>query len=84
MSVYGRVLQISTGWFSTVMRVATKGRYDDVFYIKCSNSLVQGIIEDDYVTIYGVCSGTETYTTVLGASITIPSMEAEKIYLGKH
>lgn len=84
MSIYGRVLQISTGWFSTVMRVASRGRYDDVFYIKCSNELVQGIIEDDYITIYGVCTGTETYTTILGASITIPSMEAEKIFLGKH
>lgn len=32
------------------------------------------ILEDDWVTVYGECTGTETYTTVLGASVTIPSV----------
>ncbi len=83
MSIYGRVLQKGTYWLSTYMRVATKGRYDDVFYVVCPNDLASSIIEDDYITVYGVCTGTETYTTVLGASITIPSIEAEKIVRGK-
>lgn len=84
MSVYGRVLQKSQGFFTTVLRVATSGRWDNVFYITCSNNEASGIIEDDYITVYGKCGGTETYTTVLGSSITIPAIEAEKIFLGRH
>lgn len=84
MSAYGRVLQVSQGWFNTVLRVATQGRWDNVFYISCDNDIAKGIIEDDYITIYGECTGAETYTTVLGGSITIPAIEAEKIYLGRH
>lgn len=84
MSAYGRVLQISQGLFSTVMRVATQGRWDNVFYITCSNSQAAGIIEDDYITIYGECDGTETYTTIMGGSVTIPALDAEKIFLGRH
>ncbi len=83
MSIYGRVLQIGTSWGSTYMRVATRGRYDNVFYVKCSSSIAAGIIEGDYITIYGTCTGTKTYTTVLGASVTIPSIDAEKIVTGK-
>ena len=84
MSVYGRVLQISYGLFSTTLRVATQGRWDGVFYITCPNSMAEGIIEDDYITVYGECTGTETYKTVIGGRITIPSMDAEKIFIGRH
>lgn len=84
MSITGYVLQISEGWFSTTLRIATSGRYNNVFYVTCSSEVAKGIIEDDLVTVYGSCSGTETYKTVLGGSITIPSLEAEKIYLGRH
>lgn len=84
MSIYGRVLQVSNGLFSTVMRVATLGRWDNIFYITCYGNTADGIIEDDYITVYGECDGTETYTTVMGASVTIPSIDAEKIFLGRH
>lgn len=84
MSVYGRVLQISRGLFGTYLRVATLGRWDNVFYIECPNSVAEGIIEDDYITVYGECDGTETYTTVIGGSVTIPAIDAEKIFLGRH
>ena len=66
------------------LRVATQGRWDNVFYITCSSGEVEGIIEDDYITVYGECDGTETYTTIMGGSVTIPSMNAEKIFLGRH
>lgn len=84
MSIYGRVLQVSNGLFSTVLRVATQGRWDNIFYVTCYGGIANGIIEDDYITVYGECDGTETYTTVMGASITIPSIDAEKIFLGRH
>lgn len=83
MYIYGRVLQKQDSFFSTVMRVATSGRYDDVFYVTCSSYVAAGIIEGDYIYIYGTCDGTETYTTVLGGQITIPSLDAEKIILAK-
>ena len=84
MSAYGRVLQISKGLFGTTLRVATRGRWDDVFYITCPHSMVEGIIEEDYITVYGECKGTETYTTIMGGSVTIPAMKAEKIFFGRH
>jgi hypothetical protein len=33
------------------------------------------ILEDDWITCYGECEGVESYTTVLGSQITIPSMK---------
>lgn len=84
ISIYGRVLQVSNGLFSSYLRVGTGGYgyYDNVFYVKIPWDYDgPNIIEDDYLTIYGVCTGTESYTSILGASITIPSMEAEKIIL---
>ena len=39
------------------------------------------ILENDYVTIYGECNGTETYKTVLGNKITIPAISAKYIDL---
>lgn len=68
---------------SVVMRVATSGRWDDVFYVTCSKYDAEGIIEDDYITVYGTCRGTKTYTTVLGGSVTIPELDADKIILGR-
>ena len=84
MSISGRVLQKSQSWGSVVLRVATKGRWDNIFYVTYSSfDMDVNVIEDDIVTIYGKCTGTETYKTVLGGYITIPSMKAEKIILGK-
>lgn len=84
MSIYGRVLQVSDGLFYKVLRVATRGRWNDVFYVTCPGSSADGIIEEDYITVYGECDGTETYTTIMGGSVTIPSIDAEEIFLGKH
>ena len=86
-SIYGKILQKSEGWFSTTLRIGTSGwgYYDEVFYVTVPSSATidVNVIEDDMVTIYGECTGTETYKTILGGSITIPSMDAEKIVLGR-
>lgn len=37
------------------------------------------VIEDDYITIYGISSGLITYESTLGASITIPGVLIDKI-----
>lgn len=77
--ISGRVVQKLQSGSTVVLRVATR-RYDDVFYVKYSTNDVDArVIEDDRVTVYGVCLGDYTYETVMGASVTIPYMRAEKI-----
>ena len=84
--IYGKVLQVSSSWGKTILRVGTSGYFmsDDVFWVEYDSSAMNvNIIEDDKITIFGSCIGTHTYTTVLRASITLPSIKAEKIVCGK-
>lgn len=86
IQIYGKVLQKLSSGSSIALRVGTSGRgsYDSVFYVTYSKGDIGiSIIEDDYITIYGTCTGTKTYETVMGNDITIPSMTAEKIKYGK-
>ena len=85
VSITGKVIQKSDGYGGHVtLRVATRGSYKDVFYIEYNTSAIEtSIIEKDKVTIYGICTGTTTYTTVMGASVTIPSINPEKIIINK-
>ena len=86
VSIYGKVLQKSEGWGSVVLRVGTGGYgyYDKVFWVEYSTSTVSAkVIEDDYITVYGTCDGAHTYETIMGASITIPAIDAEKIIIGR-
>lgn len=85
IQIYGKVLQKMESGSFVVLRVGTTGRYyDSVFYVTYFvDDTMPRVIEDDYVTIYGSCSGTKTYETIMGGSITIPSMYAEKIVVGK-
>lgn len=84
-SFTGKVLQVMEGFSlggttSTQMRIATKGNYDDVVYVIYERpDGDKRILEDDQVTIYGVCKGLYTYTTVLGSSITLPKFKAETV-----
>ena len=79
-SFSGRVLQVMDGWGSTVYRISSRGRWDNVVYVTIENSdITTPVIDNDNVTVYGVYDGNYTYTTVLGASITIPSVQAERI-----
>lgn len=83
--IYGKVLQKIEGSFYNALRVGTSGGfYDSVFYVTyIPFAMDENVIEDDYVTIYGTCDGVETYETIMGASVTIPSMTAEKIKIGR-
>lgn len=80
--IEGKIVQVLEGWFDTVTyRVATnKNGRDDVWYVTYSRQSDESrVLEGDYVTIYGVCNGIETYRTVLGSSITIPAIKAKYI-----
>jgi len=86
LSIYGKVLQKTDGLGRVVLRVGTGGYgyYDKVFWVQYSTSDVSAkVIEDDYITVYGTCTGSHTYETVMGASVTIPSIDAEKIVIGR-
>ncbi|MDO4853940.1 MAG: hypothetical protein Q4A43_00710 [Coriobacteriia bacterium] len=79
IKISGKVLQVSEGDYGiNTLRVATSGGYENVYLVSYDSSdLSQNIIEDDQVTIWGECTGTTSYTTVMGASLTIPSMDAK-------
>lgn len=65
-----------------VMRIATKGNYDNVVYVTYTRGSDEArILEDDRVTVYGTCEGLYTYETVLGSSVTLPKFSAETVAL---
>ena len=62
------------------MRIATKGNYENVIlvgYIYKDNQ--SRFLEKDKVIVYGECNGLYTYTSTMGAHITVPSCNAEYI-----
>lgn len=77
----GKVIQVSEGLFSNVWRLNVNGNYNQTLYLTVPSSLTTNnrVVEDDWVTIYGVSEGIETYTTIFGASVSIPSVSVDKI-----
>lgn len=73
IKIYGKVLQDCGGG---AYRISSSGGYDDVYMVYVIGS---DIVEDDWVSIYGVTSGIYEYETVLGASKKIPSILAEYV-----
>lgn len=75
IKIEGTVIQVTEGWLnSIVLRVECGG--DDIWYVKYTktNDKEKRILENDWITAYGTCNGVETYTSVLGSTVTIPSM----------
>ena len=63
----------------------TKDEYDsysDIVYVYYTRGENDKLIEEDIVTFYGEASGEESYTSVLGESITIPAVTA--VYVDIH
>ena len=81
----GEVVQVVEDGNSVTLRVDitknTYGYYEDTIYVKYirRSKTEDRILEDDIITIYGLLSGTETYTSTFGASITLPKIIAEYI-----
>ncbi len=86
MYIYGRVLQVMPSGNTVALRVGTTGYgYSSVFYVTYSTRDISiSLIDDDYIYVYGKCNGVYTYTSVLGASITVPWIEAEKIVMSRN
>lgn len=80
----GEVIQVSENYVSIGMRVnITKDEYgwyeDTVYIIYYPEDGEDKILEDDIVTVYGTAEGEYSYTSVLGAYITIPKILAEYV-----
>lgn len=79
----GEVIQVTETGGTTVMRVnVTKGKYswDDTMYVTYTPKDGESrILEDDIIIIYGELQPLKTYTTVMGASMSIPAIEAKYI-----
>ncbi|WOO34905.1 toxin regulator [Anaerocolumna sp. AGMB13020] len=76
----GEVLQVMEGDGYNQMRLAVNSEYDDVLYVEYDPSIVSiRILEDDYITIYGVSYGLFSYQSTMGGTITIPSVVVDKI-----
>ena len=85
ISIYGKVVQKMEDGNTGVLRVGTSWGWDDVFYVVYNISdLNTNVIEDDWITVYGTSTGTKTYSSIWGQDITIPSMNAERIFIGNH
>ncbi|WP_338659740.1 toxin regulator [Paraclostridium sordellii] len=76
----GKVVQVMEGDKNNNLRVAVDGDYDKMLLVEYDPKIVsQRILEDDYITVYGVNMGIYSYTSTMGAKISIPSMLADKI-----
>lgn len=79
---YGKVIQVMESDGSVQIRLAVDDNYDTILYGEYSSSIVSSrILEDDYITIYGMSVGTITYQSTLGGNITIPGVYIDKIDL---
>lgn len=82
IDVEGKVIQSTSSWGNVVLRVASSNDYDEVYYVKIpEDSLDFNILEDDYVSVQGTLAGLKSYKSVLGAQVTIPAIDADKIEL---
>lgn len=81
---FGEIVQVvDKSLYSSTFRIDvtcekytySSGYYcDDTIYVTYYGD--QSFIEDDMVKMWGTMEGTQTYTTVLGASVTIPKFNA--------
>lgn len=88
VKVKGKVIQVLESKNTISLRVnITKdsyGYYKDTIYVTYINEAgADRILEDDIITIWGGALGNYKYTSILGAEITLPWIEAEYVELEK-
>lgn len=78
MKFRGKVLQEGdAGSGLRYIRLAVNSDYDAVLFVSYNSDIVDmKILDDDIITVYGSCIGDYTYETVMGASITLPWLDA--------
>lgn len=76
----GEVVQVMEDDGTTAIRLAVNEDYDNILIgVYDSNIVSSRILENDKVTIYGISTGLYSYETVMGDTLTIPSVQVEKI-----
>ncbi|MBQ9041930.1 MAG: hypothetical protein IJ111_03865 [Eggerthellaceae bacterium] len=77
---YGKVIQVIDSGDSVQIRLAVDDNYDTVLLGEYESKIVSSrVLEDDYITIYGVSAGVITYQSTMGGNITIPGVLIERI-----
>ncbi|MBR5367822.1 MAG: hypothetical protein IK138_00930 [Lachnospiraceae bacterium] len=87
----GEVLQVvESSWSNEIqIRLATKknswgGYSDNVIYAHFNKNLItERILDEDIITVYGVAEQLTSYTTILGATVTLPQVKVDKIEINK-
>lgn len=73
IKLQGRIMQISEGNPNgNYMLMYVNDDYNQLAYVEYYNNT--NFVEDDWVTVYGVCAGSYTYKTTSGGTYTVPSM----------
>ncbi len=74
----GKVLQVQEGSDENVIRLAVDGNYDNVLLVRHLKPRVgDRILENDWITVRGIFNGLASYTSVMGAEITLPEVLCE-------
>lgn len=73
----GQIIQIMEDDNGGQMRLALGDYSSDVVYVTYEGN--NKFVEDDYVTVYGYCDGEYTYESTIGASVTLPKIDAKYI-----
>ncbi len=78
----GKVVQVVDGSSEVHIRLAVNNNYDSILYCAYDPSILSfRILEDDKIIVYGTSLGLYSYTSTMGATITIPSAWIDKIEL---
>lgn len=78
----GKVIQLieDTSSDDIQIRFAVDGDYDEILFGEYDKSIVTSrVLEDDWITIYGISAGLISYQSTLGGTITIPAAWIESI-----
>lgn len=82
----GEIVQVMESYTTVSLRVniTKKGRYstyytDTIYVVYSQNDSNNRFLEDDIIDIYGEMNGLYSYTSVMGATITLPRVNAEYI-----
>ena len=89
VTVTGKVIQVMEDSSGNLYRIDItdegNGFWDDTVLVAIDAAKLEDrILEDDVVTVYGTSTGLYTYETVMGSTMTVPSIMAEFIDFEYH
>lgn len=76
LKIQGKVVQVQ-GESDAILRVNQNDDLNQTWYVTGTMLSNYRVLDGDSIIMYGECSGTTTYNTVLGAEITVPSLKMQ-------